>query len=256
MYQREGKNSATMKTTIVFLSMMVAIMAVDLPNGFKICKLSDPDIIKCLSEAITIALSVLINGDSALKILPIEPLTIDYMRINSSGPVSLIQEYRNMKIHGMAKNVQVFAKNFDVNTFALFLEAFNPQLNITCDYEFNGRILLLPLQGKGKGKMTLYNTTMTIDVEYERYERHGESYLKLKKLNFYIKDTDIKVYFENLFGKDSNLGEEMNRLLNENAKIIFKEIKPAYEELIKQVIVELADKIYSNFPIKKLLPPV
>ncbi|XP_014487718.1 PREDICTED: protein takeout-like [Dinoponera quadriceps] len=136
------------------------------------------------------------------------------------------------------------------------MEVFNPQMNITCDYEINGRVLLLPLQGKGKSEMTLYNSTMTADAEFERYERHGESYLKLKKLDFHIKDTDLKVYFENLFGKDSNLGKEMNRLLNENSKIIFKEIKPAYEEICKQFITELADKIFYNFPLKKLLPPV
>ncbi|XP_014488713.1 PREDICTED: protein takeout-like [Dinoponera quadriceps] len=166
-----------------------------------------------------------------IKILPIEPLTIDYMRINSSGPVSLTQEYRNMKIYGLTKNVQVFTKNFNVNTFALNVVAVTSQLNVT------------------------YNTTMTFDAEYERYKRHGESYLKLKKLNFHIKDTDMKIYFENLFGKVSSLGEDMNRLLNENSKTIFQEVKPALEEIFKQVITGIAVKIYSNVPLNKIYPP-
>ncbi|XP_014481883.1 PREDICTED: protein takeout-like [Dinoponera quadriceps] len=113
----------------------------------------------------------------------------------------------------------------------------------------------MTIQAKGKCKMTLYNTTMTVDVKYEKYERHGESYIKIKKLDFHIKDTDIKVYFENLFDKDPRLGEEMNRLLNENSKTIFKEIKPAFEEALKQLIIGLGSKIYSNVPLNKIFPP-
>ncbi|XP_014483186.1 PREDICTED: protein takeout-like [Dinoponera quadriceps] len=245
-----------MKTTVIILSMIVAITAENLPNGFKVCKLSDPDIEKCISEAFKIALNVLANGDSALKILPIDPLAIDYMRINSSGPVSVTQEYRNMKIYGMTKNMQVFIKSFDVNTFAINIVAVFPQLNVTSDYEMNGRILLLPIQGKGKCRATYYNMTVTFDVEYDKYERDGETYLKIKKFIFHINDiNDLKGYFENLFGKDYSLGEEMNRLLNENSKMIFNEIKPALEEVFKQVITGIGVKIYSNVPLKKIYPP-
>lgn len=128
-------------------------------------------------------------GVKSLKILPLEPLLINTVKIgNSGGSVSLEQEYYNMKLHGLTKgprinsfqyvckviwnyrsnntkkkalrrsriNVTFFSfPRFDWDKLILISEAHNPLVELIADYKLKGNILLLPLRGNGKCNISL-----------------------------------------------------------------------------------------------------
>lgn len=59
---------------------------------------------------------VICLGLKDFKILPIEPLAINSVKIGETqGSVSLKQEYRNVKLYGLTKGLQVY--NYQYVTF-------------------------------------------------------------------------------------------------------------------------------------------
>ncbi|XP_014483190.1 PREDICTED: protein takeout-like [Dinoponera quadriceps] len=244
-----------MKTTVVLLSMVVMIMAVDFPSGFKVCKLSDPNFEKCYIEAAKIGLNILAKGDNTLGILPLEPIVIGNMTVQASGPVAVKHEYWNMKVYGLTKNLQITIKNFNKNTLANYKEVFYPYFYLLSNYKLDGKILLLPIHGEGKCKLMLHNSTITFKETFVTYEKDGETYIKFKKYDFRIKEAKLEMQFENLFGGDARLGETMNKFINENSKEIFDEVKPAYEKVFSDATSGIFNKIFSQIPLRKIFPP-
>ncbi|XP_012063319.1 PREDICTED: uncharacterized protein LOC105626636 [Atta cephalotes] len=103
-----------MMKLILLLAVIVSATTLDLPSNFKTCKKSDPNLLECLTDAIKDAVVSMAKGLKSFKILPIEPLAIDSIKIGSSeGSVSLKQEYRNVKIHGLTKNMEVYNYQYE-----------------------------------------------------------------------------------------------------------------------------------------------
>ncbi|XP_019695816.2 protein takeout [Harpegnathos saltator] len=143
-----------MKSSVIFFSVVVAVTATELPSSFKICKKTEPHMKKCLAEAIETAL-IVANGNRGLKILPLEPLAIDYLLVTGTGPVAITYEYRNLKIHGLTKNIRIIVDKFDNKTYSFNMVIFIPRMDLFSDYKISGKILLLPIQGEGKSTLTL-----------------------------------------------------------------------------------------------------
>lgn len=244
-----------MKTIVGLLIIAAASTALDPPSNFKLCKRNQPNYNECIADAATKAVQSLAGGLKPFKILPLEPLTIDNIQIGESdGSVSLMQEYKNTQLYGITKDLVIKNYKIDFDKCILESDSYSPQVEFVADYKIDGKILLLPIKGSGKSNITMFNLITHTVITCETFEKKGETYLKAKKYDVKFIPEKVSLRFDNLFNGDSILGEQMNKFLNENSNLLFKELQGPYEESFGLVFRKITNDIFTRVPMNKLFP--
>ncbi|XP_055384413.1 circadian clock-controlled protein daywake [Condylostylus longicornis] len=231
----------------------------NLPSYLNICKRSEPNIDDCVWKSIDKLRPYLISGIPTLNIPPMEPLLVPLVKVDQSvGPIYVKSQYNDVKIMGTSKFVVEDLKmNFDDNSFSL--QIYFPTLNITSDYSITGKILIMPIIGKGALNANFTDVVVTSVLSGERFKKNNTNGIEEE----YFRVTDVKVHFkiggsnthlDNLFNGDPRLGNSMNKFLNDNWHIIAYEIKPILEEAISEMIKELCDDFFNNYSYDVLFP--
>lgn len=243
--------------TLVGIFVLAALAAgMELPSSFHTCKKTDPKFLECIAKSAGEAVVSLANGLKSFKILPLEPLALDSIRIGESeGSVSLKQEYKNIKIHGLTKGLEVKNYYIDFDKVLLRSDGFNPQVDFVADYKISGKILVLPIKGAGKCNISMHHLKTQSNIYLEKYNKSDETYLRVTNYKLTLKPESVKITFDNLFEGDTILGEQMNRFINENTDLLFKELRSSYEETFGLVFGKIANQIFSRVPMKKIFPP-
>ncbi|XP_049947742.1 circadian clock-controlled protein daywake-like [Schistocerca serialis cubense] len=226
-----------------------------IPAFLKVCHRNDPRLNDCVRNSVDALKPYLKTGIPELSIPACEPLQIQQLVINQGrGPVSVRSTYSGIRVRGPAsfnlKSVKVDL-NKDRARFKLRL----PRLEMTSDYKIDGRILLMPIIGKGHCEGNFTDVDATCTMQGERVERDGATYLHVKTFSTSFSIGHAKVKLNNLFGGDKELGDAMNQFLNENWRNVATEIKPVLEETISDLFKKFSNKIFSKFPMEQLLPP-
>lgn len=245
-----------MKTFVGLLIIATVTNGLELPSSFHICNRTDPKFLECIAKSAQEAVVSMANGLKSFKILPLEPLALDSIKIGESeGSISLKQEYKNIKIHGLTKHLEVKNYFIDFDKVLLQSDAYNPQVDFVADYNINGKILVLPIKGSGKCNITMYNLHSKNQIYLDKYEKNGETYLKVKKYNIILEPNRVNIKFDNLFDGDTILGEQMNRFINENSDLLFKELQSSYQETFGLVFGKIANDIFTRISMNKIFPP-
>ncbi|KAG7206396.1 hypothetical protein KM043_003758 [Ampulex compressa] len=244
-----------MKILVVMLTVIVAVSPENLPSSWKTCDKADPKFYTCIADAITDAVTSLAGGLKSFKILPIEPLAVDKIKIaGTPGSVSVTQEYKNIKLHGLTKGLVLKNYRIDWDKQIWTSESYNPQVDFVGDYKIDGKILLLPITGSGKSNITMYDLVSQNTIYCEQYQKDGEEYLRVKKYAIKFSPGRVTMQFDNLFGGDSVLGEQMNKFINDNSQLLFKELQAPYEESFGLVFAKISNEIFSRVPLSKIFP--
>ncbi|XP_057661464.1 protein takeout-like [Diorhabda carinulata] len=129
-----------------------------------------------------------------------------------------------------------------------------PILHVVCDYNLDGKIMLMPITGSGLSTSNYTNIDATVTLRVEKIKKNDNIYYNVKDfyINFDIAEANIR--FEDLFNGDQDLGEAMNLFLNDNWKQIANEIKPVLEDNIAMILKKFANKIFHKYPRNILLP--
>ncbi|XP_047522660.1 protein takeout [Pieris napi] len=238
----------------LFFIVSSVIAESSLPAEFTRCRQNDVAIDECLKHAVPDALRKMKKGVSELAVPPLEPLAVSGMNIEAgAGPVVIAQNYKNIQLHGLTDTVVTNYKA-DLKHYRLRTESLTPKMEFVADYVMKGRILVLPIQGKGMANVTMVNLVVKHDLIGEPIERDGETYMRIR--DYRVKFIPKKVHFQftNLFNGDKRLGDRMNLFLNENSDLVFNELKEAYEKSLSSVFQDVANKIFNAVPMNKIFP--
>ncbi|XP_067014109.2 circadian clock-controlled protein daywake [Anabrus simplex] len=213
----------------------------------KLCKKGDQ---KCALENAIEALPHLINGSKKYKIPPLNPLVIQKIEVEQGG---LKMKMENVKLF-FTDNLKLTNVIFDVDQkhFAYAHEI--PICRVLSDYEFGGKILVLPINGKGKSNITIENLVLdfTADIATEK-TADGKDYIKL--LNAKIEARSLsRAHFDftNLFNGDKTLSETTLKFLNENWLDAFKELAPLFLEALAEQARQVLNNVAEGVPVEKL----
>lgn len=239
---------------VLLVSMLSTGFAKDLPQTFQLCHRRDPNFNKCLSEAITGALRAMKNGVPEFGILPISPLSVSALSIQqgASSPINLKQEFKNVKLAHLTDSVVTRTK-MDLNNFVLRAEAITPYTEIYGDYQMEGRVLLLPVTGKGFANITLHGLKTKHELIGEPIQQNGETYMRIKKYNVRLEEPKhMTIYFGNLFNGDVALGNAMNGVMNDNWQLMFRELRGAFEDTFGYIFKDISNKLFLKVPLTKI----
>ncbi|CAH1383474.1 unnamed protein product [Tenebrio molitor] len=219
---------------------------------FKKCNRKRDDLDQCLSTAVADAVRQLGQPQSAIGLPSLEPLEIPSLTVGAgTGPVGFAQNFHNVKIKGLTKDFTLKAK-MDTKENILNLEFVYADFRIEADYEIDGRILVLPIRGKGPGLLVLERVKLNFNFFLEEYEKKNKKHYRVTKSEMAIEPGSIQFTLSNLFDGDKALGDNINQVLNDNWKEVFADVKSGYESGLGQVISSLFQNLLDKVPISDL----
>ncbi|XP_059622686.1 protein takeout-like [Phlebotomus argentipes] len=239
--------------SLILLTVIGLTLGKELPDGFKRCRRNDPKLGQCLLQAVTDVLPQMKNGLPDFGIPSIDPLAINALTIQQgkNSPINLKQDFKNIQLSGISET-RLTKYNPDLNNYILRCDGLTPRVDFVGDYTMDGRILLLPITGKGKANITMVGLKTVHELIGEPIKKKGEVYIRFKEYNIKLLPKRVYLNFENLFNGDKVLGENMNRFMNENWELIFNELKGGYEDTFSYVFKDVTNKIFTKVPMNKI----
>ncbi|XP_046392874.1 protein takeout-like [Ischnura elegans] len=245
---------------LLFLVASAALLQVasakSLPSYITICKRNNKDdFAKCALKNTIDVQPHIGSGIPELSIPVLDPLTIPEIKLEQgSQAVNYKCVLDNVKLHGLSnyKFKELDAGIDDVKYIKG--KVFFPSVFVESDYEIDGKILLVPIKGKGLYKGNFTNTLADIDIDCELVDRKGKQYLAIKEAKVKLDVEESVGNFGNLFNGDSTLAQATNRFINENAKDLQDETLPAVEEVVEALVTQILSKVFDALPYDELFP--
>ncbi|XP_033215631.1 protein takeout-like [Belonocnema kinseyi] len=239
----------------LFLIAFATVTARDLPSNFKTCQRSDPQFNECLSRAVADAVAKLGQGSRTFRILPLEPLKVNSISIGSTeGSVSLKQEYQNVELHGLTRGLEPRKLTTDWDRNIFVYDSYHPKIDFVGNYKIDGKVLLLPIRGNGHSNITMLHLKTRSTMYFEKYEKDGEAYMKIKQFNVKFSPEKVLLRFDNLFDGDPVLAKPMENFISENSDLLFKELQLPYEKSFGLVFAQIGNELFNRVPVNKIFP--
>lgn len=129
------------------------------------------------------------------------------------------------------------------------------KLSIEGDYDVDGKVILLRLQGSGPmtGNFTNCRGLVKLQAQMTPGE-DGKTYLKVVDFKTKISVGQGLLKLKNLFGGDPVLGEAINMAINSNFDSFIKELQPSIESAISDTFWTIANSILTQFTYDALFP--
>ncbi|GLV31068.1 uncharacterized protein CBL_12141 [Carabus blaptoides fortunei] len=240
------------KLLLVLSVISVAPAKISLPPYIQKCSLSDPNFNQCYIDHANMAIPTISKGDKKYHFPILEPFKVDKIVIDTDS--NLHVELNNIEMHGFSETKILTADN-DIKNNKFTHTYFIPNVDMTADYELKGTIMVLSLEGKGTCAMTFKNVKSVYNVTYERVTKNDVEYMKRTTSSLDYDMEHATVQFDNLFNGNKQLGDEMNKVANENWKEIAGELKPAVSSTIRQIVDAVFDQFLEIVPIEEMFDP-
>ncbi|KAH0815009.1 hypothetical protein GEV33_007782 [Tenebrio molitor] len=226
-----------MKNTPFFALLTLANLCfgAKLPTTFKKCDKKQSDFDQCLSTAVKDALSQLNVGKK-------EELGQD--------PLVSLKITKMSNFLDLANSLKANRMDFEKKTLELDVDY--PEIIMNFEYQISGKILVLPIQGEGPGRMTLIKPRILLTLYLEEYEKKNKKYYKVVKNTLLIEPQGLHYKLDNLFNGDKALGDNINQVLNDNGKEVYADVKTSYEEAFGKIFATVSDNLLTRVPVAEL----
>jgi hypothetical protein len=225
-----------------------------LPPGFIQCKKSDPKFDACLMMGLQSAVPHLAKGVPNLGINKMDPLRISSLLIDQgTGPVGIKLDFKDLDISNL-RSIVFDKVHYNPESYSLDAEVhLEKSIILDGDYETSGKVLILPIVGKGRCKIILDISKLVGTIQMKKVEKNGNKYLEIVKIAWKFTPTNMILKLDNLFNGDKALGDNMNLFLNENWRELLKELQPAIEEVFGQAFKEIAQNFLRRVPENQIV---
>ncbi|XP_066255579.1 protein takeout-like [Euwallacea similis] len=241
--------SATMNLFLYLTAVISVCYGASIPK----CKIGSPDFNACLTKLIQSIFRASKLGFPEYGVTKsFDPLIIPKLTIDTGkGPVQLTQYYKDLTVTGFS-NLTVKSVSLDLKKPILQFFAHFPKILQMGHYKIDGKILALPINGDGQSTLELSNTDVNIKLSFEKIKKDEQTYLKIISCVLDIRPQNLKVHFENLFNGNKLMGDNMNKVINEEWQSLFNDVKPSIDKTYGEVFKVYWQTFYDNIPMEKM----
>ncbi|XP_063534647.1 protein takeout-like [Cydia strobilella] len=208
------------------------------------CKPSDT---ACLLASAKKAIPFLTAGVPELGLQPLDPMIIDKAGSREAG---LQLDIKDTTVKGL-KNCEIL--NIKRNGRRINLDVNCPNIQLTGDYNLGGKLLILPIEGKGKYKIKLRDLLVKIQIETADVEKNGDKFWKIANWKFTSDlQTNAHYAFQNLFNGNQQASDTITQFANTNWKEIYNEVGNPITSAIVSRIVKAVEKMFEKVPVKEI----
>ncbi|XP_014254914.1 protein takeout-like [Cimex lectularius] len=245
-----------MLPTGVLLFFVVSCTAtVRLPSYMRACSRNDPNLNECALKNGRAIIPKLIPGDPSIRLPPLDPLVLDKVEISptgASGSVTMRLRCYRCHVYGL-KNARLQDVKLNLNKRQINIKLNIPRLVVTGKYDVSGRILVLPISGRGISNITLTNVNVVAGLDWKSLKRKGEEYSQFVKHRVTFTASLLRINLSNLFG-DRLLSDNMNLILNENWREVLRDLAPSISDTVGHIIRVTLNQIFDLIPYSQFFP--
>ncbi|KAL1490573.1 hypothetical protein ABEB36_013243 [Hypothenemus hampei] len=222
-----------------------------LPSFIKLCHRNDPNLLKCIVENLEIIRPKMKNGIPELFIPPMNPLVIPQATLNSGA--NFKATFKDILMYH-ADEFKLEDFTVDLNNYHIEIKMMFPELRIKSDYNIKGRLLVLNLDGKGPADGNYTNVQCYVALKGNPFNKKGKEYVRWEKEKIDINIGKINLIFERLFGDNTALNDQTNRVINQNIDGIIEELEPVIQEVVSNFVFNLINRLFAKYSISELFP--
>lgn len=236
---------------VLLVIVLDSVFAKTLPSYLKVCKRNNPNLSRCLLDNVAILKPRFKAGIPDLFIPPMDPLLISQASLNSGE--SFKATFTDIKVFNVD---QFIIKDFemDLDKNRVVIKISFPKLRIKSDYNINGRLLILSLNGKGAADGNYTNINGYLSLKGTTLKKNNKEYIRWEKEKIDIKIEKIHLYFDRLFGDNEELNEQTNKVVNQNIEAILEDLQPVIQQVVSEILANLLNRVFLKFPINELFP--
>ncbi|XP_050511753.1 protein takeout-like [Diabrotica virgifera virgifera] len=236
----------------LILCLILDCGARELPSYINVCKSKHTDITKCILKNVEEQIKPrLLNGVPEMGIPTNNPFFVKSIEVSFGK--TLRTKISNIKIWGLAEMI-IDNLIFDLDNVLLDINMTIPDMRTKFEYNVEGKVLLLNLDSTGPGQINITNLFSIITTNGTKETRHGKSYYVFKNINLDAKVGNMSVQLENLFPGNPDITENANKLFNDNQLALIEEFAPIIYNVVKNVLLNGLNNIFTKFPIEVLFP--
>ncbi|XP_031331471.1 uncharacterized protein LOC116162081 [Photinus pyralis] len=241
--------------SLIFLSAVLMVRG-EIPPYIKVCEHTVQNLSACIIDSIEFLRPKLVEGIPELDVPSMEPLPLADLRIASIGSGSrLATNLTDVKVYGASKfEIQKLEVTLaeTVNTFQFHVNI--PKVRVEAHYQLDSRILFLDVKGEGPFFANITNYWFDCTMKGDKVDIEGKNYLFFEHMTIKVVVGHVSILLGNIFDGNPALSKATNDVINDNALLIFDEIKPALVEKLEEVFTEMANKITLKFEYEALFP--
>ncbi|XP_065335405.1 protein takeout-like [Cloeon dipterum] len=239
----------------VALAALPTYYAKSLPSYFKVCERDADNFGECIVESVNALRPHLDKGIRSFKIPPLNPLSLEEVSIDEgTGPVAINLKLTKLRVKG-GQDYKVNWVRPELENHKIHFSIDLPVLEMHGDYEMDGRALVLPIKGKGVADIIVYKISPNATLIGKPVMRDGVKYMEVEDFPVNIGPASlVKLNFDNLFGGNKQLGDNMNRFLNSNWKEVMDELRPIIENVVSAFLISASQSIFNTVPFDTLFP--
>ncbi|XP_076644822.1 circadian clock-controlled protein daywake [Halictus rubicundus] len=239
-------------TGLILAAVFTVAFARDLPEFLHVCKRNDPQLGDCIKASVENVKPYLLRGVPEYKLPSLEPLKLKELVSTSGNNLNL--KLKNVDVYG-ASNFSVTKIRANIDTLRFVIELDLPNLALEGDYEIDGKVILLRLQGSGPVFGNFTNCKAKVKLQAATTKgKDGQNLVNIVDFKTRIAVGSGHLKLNNLFGGDPALGEAVNVAINSNFDAFIKEIQPSLESAISDTFLQIANSILTQFSYETLFP--
>uniref|UniRef100_A0A0A9WER5 Protein takeout n=2 Tax=Lygus hesperus TaxID=30085 RepID=A0A0A9WER5_LYGHE len=209
---------------------------------------------ECVKNSIEKAKIQLIKGIPDLKLLPIDPLSIDKMEMKeNSGRFKFDQTLTDLKIYGLS-NAVIKDFSMDLDNLSFKITSFTPHIQMEASYVMDGQVMVVPIKGSGHASYNFTDVTSEDSVTFKKVKRNGKTYLTVHSYKLRIEPKGAHSYFSNLFNGDKRLGDATNNFLNENWYEAFNSFRSLPEKAFGDFFRNQLEQVCKLYTFDEIFP--
>ncbi|XP_065371507.1 circadian clock-controlled protein daywake-like [Calliphora vicina] len=223
-----------------------------LPPEIEKCKSTDND--DCIAKNILKVLQLYPHGYAEMGLPDVSSIVVKDIVLSESkrdSPIQLNFKFNTLTVKGLETLKILRVHGFNKNlTKSIEIEFLIPKITIDGDYEINGKLLLLPLNGKGLGNIALKDVYSKYKVKVQVVNRNNTNYGVIDKIQ--LKELDPKKMIfnlQNIVNNNAILSESINGVINENWSDLWLEIKSNTIRYVEDIIRNILNDILKELPV-------
>ncbi|KAK2576587.1 hypothetical protein KPH14_005257 [Odynerus spinipes] len=221
-----------------------------IPEYIQPCSRSDPKLEICVSKMLNHLKPYLVKGIPELELPSIEPLTIPKLGMeNGQGPVKVSALFSNITCVG-AGNYNITKVRVDFNSLRIDLHLTIPKVELQGRYEVAGNVLLFPIKSQGDFWALFGDVTAVARAQGDVEIREGVRYMRITKLLIDFSLNRARFRINDELNGNNVIGQAMNQFLNQNAKEIIEEMRPAASSSIAKHFLSFINTGFTKIPLK------
>ncbi|XP_066144885.1 protein takeout-like isoform X2 [Euwallacea fornicatus] len=229
---------------------LTCICLTDVP--FPTCKVQDSDFETCLNLAIEQAIRMAKNGLPEYNIPPLDPIKLSALSVaEGSGVVEVTQDYEDITVFGFS-NLKINKSHVDLEKKSLEFWTVHPEIRQKAKYRVKGKILMLPVYGNGNCSLFIVNSYTKHLIKFEETNKGESVYFTPKSYQIKMIPEHASYIFENLFNGNKLLGDNINKVINQEWRTIFNEVGAAHHKLYAELFLEFTKNVFEKHPINDI----